>query len=108
MGKTKPGYAKGSVIRLPSYTSTSKSRDVAKKFGKQLLKIYIPKNFWGARRIEAISVFKNEQETLFVPWQAFEVVQAIHKSNDGTEEVHLKAIDKYCSIRYLEYPDMSS
>jgi len=106
MGKTENDYIKGSIIRFSSYTSVSKSRKQALQFGAQLLKIYIPNNFWGARHIEQISVFKYEQETLFVPWQAFEVIKAAHEANDDVIEVHLKAIDKYLGLEYKHYPGL--
>jgi len=84
------GFPVGSIIRLPAFTSTSKSETATKHFGPHKIVIEVPTSFWGCRSIEDISHYKSEEEVLFPPYSAFLV-----KSNDGLSTVCLKAVDKY-------------
>jgi len=91
----------GRRIRIPRFLSTSSNRSVAEQHCPTLsediigvfLTIEIPESFQGARNVSEDSVYKDEDETLFVAWSQFEVLSV--NFDITPKEVHLRALDKY-------------
>ncbi|CAF1223280.1 unnamed protein product [Adineta ricciae] len=90
--KQKEHFKTNTVFRFPGFTSTSKSKTAAKKFGSVLFEIHIPAGCKQVRNIAAISHFKDEEEYVFSPYSLFKV------TGRTLECIILKAIDNKSNI----------
>jgi len=99
-------FSPGQKIRILRYLSTSANRHSAEGFTdavNYLFKIHIPEDFWGARSLAEISVFPEENETLFVCQSLFRVHVVDLEARPRL--IELQAIDKYDEIEY-HYPTL--
>ncbi|CAF1428195.1 unnamed protein product [Adineta ricciae] len=96
--KQKEHFKTNTVFRFPGFTSTSKSKAAAKKFGLVLFEIHIPAGCKQVRNIAAVSHFENEEEYLFSPYSLFKV------TGRTSECIILKAIDNKSKIGLNDPP----
>lgn len=68
-------YKPGLVFRWPFFLSASTNRNIAAEFGKTLVVIEVPAS-GNVRNIAYCSLFPEEGEVLFHPYEVFEVVSA--------------------------------
>jgi hypothetical protein len=61
------------IFRFPGFTSTSKSKESAEKFGNTVFEIHIYAGCLQVKDISNISHYPNEQEYLFSPYSLFKV-----------------------------------
>lgn len=85
-------FKNNTVFRFPGFTSTSKSKTAAKRFGAVLFEIHIPAGCKQVRNVAAISHFKDEEEYLFSPYSLFKV------TGITAECIILRAIDNLSKI----------
>ena len=96
--KQKAYFKTNTVFRFPGFTSTSKSKAAAQKFGLVLFEIHIPAGCKQVRNVAAISHSKDEQEYLFSPYSLFKV------TGRTLECIILKAIDNQSKIGMNDPP----
>ena len=108
--------AKGGIIVLSSFTSTSKNLSIATKFSArkdslELYKtnllfsvIYYITNIWNENwipngiNIQNESVFKNEKEVLYQPFTFYHVKDVVINLDIFTADIHLETIGKTCIL----------
>jgi hypothetical protein len=80
----------GRRMRFPSFLSTTLNKE--KSFeGNVVIKIHVNDGLWNACKIKHISLFPEEDEVLFPPWSAFEVISIV--IDGGAAKVEMKAWD---------------
>jgi hypothetical protein len=68
-------YKQGFVFRWPFFVSASTNRAIASQFGKTLFVIDVPAS-GNVRAIAHCSLYPNEGEVLFFPYEVFEVLES--------------------------------
>ena len=97
--------AKGSIIFLPAFTSTTDDEKIAKQFlGNKSNDLFsvtfnitnICKSNWipSAINIQNISTYKNEKEIVIQPFSFFHVIGVIIDTNNYIGEIYLESIGK--------------
>ncbi|CAF2729679.1 unnamed protein product [Rotaria sp. Silwood2] len=86
----KQEYTVGLQFLLPTFTCTSKNKDVAHRFGDYLFEIDASNDDWTYRSdISKYSIYPEEQEILFYPYSGYVVQNIIHDARI----IQLKCID---------------
>ncbi|CAF3616462.1 unnamed protein product [Rotaria sp. Silwood1] len=86
----KKEYKVGLQFLWPTFTSTSRNRDVAHRFGDYTFEIDASKNDWTYRSdISRYSIYPEEEEVLFYPYSGYVVQNIIHDA----KIIQLKCID---------------
>ncbi|CAF3658342.1 unnamed protein product [Rotaria sp. Silwood1] len=83
-------YKVGLKFLWPTFTCTSRNRDVAHDFGNYIFEINASKNDWTYRSdISKYSIYPEEQEVLFYPYSGYVVKDIIYDA----KIIQLKCID---------------
>ncbi|CAF4137612.1 unnamed protein product, partial [Rotaria sp. Silwood2] len=86
----KQEYKVGLQFLWPTFTCTSRNRDIAHHFGDYIFEINASKNDWTNRcDISNYSIYPEEQEVLFYPYSGYVVQNIIHDA----KIIQLKCID---------------
>ena len=86
----KEEYKVGLQFLWPTFTCTSKNRDIAHGFGNYVFEIDASEDDWTYRTdISKYSIFPEEEEVLFYPYSGFVVTNIIHDA----KVIQLKCLD---------------
>lgn len=93
-------YKPGHVFRWPFFVSASTKTDIATEFGRTLFVIEVPAS-GNVRDIADCSLYPEEGEVLFHPYEVFEVLEA------GPKEVRVKiSSDIYLGVQGVQETDL--